>query len=213
MKRNILTIFLASPGDLQEERKIVRETVERVNKVLSRRVAWQIELLGWEDTLSGYSRPQSLINRDVDSCDLFLGVLWRRWGQETGKYSSGFEEEFFRARDRRTSLGKPEIWLFFKTVDEESANDPGEQLKKVLKFRNEQIQRKELLFKEFSGSKKWGELIHDDLTAYVLDLALRQSERETQEQSIMLGQAQDSPAIIETKKGETSESYPPPLCQ
>ncbi len=93
MQRNILTVFLASPGDLQEERNITRLSVERVNKILSRRVGWQIELLRWEDTSPGYSRPQNLINRDVDSCDLFVGILWRRWGQNTGEYSSGFEEE------------------------------------------------------------------------------------------------------------------------
>ena len=142
MQRNILTVFLASPGDLQEERNITRLSVERVNKILSRRVRWQIELLGWEDTLPGYSRPQALINKDVDSCDLFLGILWRRWGQDTGKYSSGFEEEFIRARERRRKTGKPEIWLFFKTIDEESVKDPGDQLKKVLRFKKNQIQLK-----------------------------------------------------------------------
>ncbi len=132
MKKNILTIFLASPSDLKEERNLVRNIVNRVNKVLSRRVEWHIDLLGWEDTLPGYSRPQSLINIDVDACDLFVGILWRRWGQETGEYSSGFEEEFVRAQERRKKTGSPEIWLFFKTIDEENAKDPGEQLKKVL---------------------------------------------------------------------------------
>ena len=75
MQRNILTVFLASPGDLQEERNIARSSVERFNKILSRKIGWQIELLGWEETSPGYSRPQNLINRDVDSCDLFVGLL------------------------------------------------------------------------------------------------------------------------------------------
>ncbi len=211
MQRNILTVFLASPGDLQEERNIARSSVERVNKILSRRVGRQIELLGWEDTLPGYSRPQTLINKDVDSCDLFVGVLWRRWGQDTGKYSSGFEEEFIRARERCRKTVKPEIWLFFKTIDEENVKDPGDQLKKVLKFKKEQIGLKELLFKEFSDSGNWDKLIYDSLLAYVLDLSVSEPQIEIQEQSLVLD---SSKGVKETKEAETDKEkvvYPPAL--
>lgn len=134
MQRNILTVFLASPGDLKEERDIVRKSVERVNKILSRKVGWQIDLLGWEDTLPGYSRPQTLINIYADSYDLFIGVLWRRWGQNTGKYSSGFEEEFIRACDRHKKTGKPEIWLFFKKIDEKKCRGSGSSISKSLEI-------------------------------------------------------------------------------
>lgn len=166
-----MAVFLASPGDLNAERKITREVVERINKVISRRVDWHIELLGWEDTLLGYSRPQDIINKDVDCCSLFLGLLWKRWGQSTGKYTSGFHEEFLRARKRRMNSGIPEIWLFFKTIGSDSLEDPGEQLKNVLKFKKEQIEQKELLFKEFPDPQSWERIIHDQLMAYVLDLA------------------------------------------
>jgi len=211
MQRNVLTVFLASPGDLQEERNITRSSVERFNKILSRKAGWQIELLGWEDTLPGYSRPQALINRDVDSCDLFLGVLWRRWGQDTGKYSSGFEEEFIRARDRRKKTGKPEIWLFFKRIDEESVKDPGDQLKKVLKFKKEQIGLKELLFKEFNDSGNWDKLIYDDMLAYVLDLSASEPQIEIQGQSVVL---ESSKGVKEIKEAEIEAKkviYPPAL--
>jgi len=176
MKRNVLTIFLASPGDLELERNITSEVVERINKVISRRVDWHIELLGWEDTLPGYSRPQDIINRDVDCCDLFLGLLWKRWGQSTGKYTSGFHEEFLRARKRRMSSGAPEIWLFFKTIDSDNMEDPGEQLKKVLKFKKEQIKQKKLLFKEFANTQSWEKVIYDQLMAYVIELSYELQE-------------------------------------
>lgn len=80
MERKIFHIFLASPGDLADERKLVKENVERINKIIGRTINWQIELLGWEDTLPGANRPQELINKDVELCDLFLGILWKRWG-------------------------------------------------------------------------------------------------------------------------------------
>ena len=208
MKRNVLTIFLASPGDLQDERKTVRNTVERANKILSRRIGWHIELLGWEDTLPGYSRPQELINKDVDSCDLFIGVLWKRWGQDSGKFSSGFEEEFIRARDRRTKTGRPEIWLFFKAIDEELKIDPGYQLKKVLKFKDEQIKRKDLLFKDFDNSERWGEIIIDDLISFALDLTKNEPISGSQEQSIALDIAKENKSKTDTKVNKQKKSYP-----
>jgi len=114
MYRSVVKVFLASPGDLNKERSIAKNIVERVNNVFSRQTGYYLDLLGWEDTLPGFSRPQELINKEVDSCDLFIGVLWRRWGQSTGKFSSGFEEEFTRARERRIKTDIPELWLFFK---------------------------------------------------------------------------------------------------
>src|SRR6185369_7787589 len=95
--RNIIIAFIASPGDVADERRVAREVVEELNESL-RAINWQIDLLGWEDTLPGAARPQELINKDVDACDLFIGILWRRWGQPTGEYSSGIEEEFERGR-------------------------------------------------------------------------------------------------------------------
>jgi hypothetical protein len=202
--RRVLNIFLASPSDLQEERRITREIVDRINRVLGRSLGWQIELLGWEDTLPGLSRPQALINKDVDSCDLFLGILWRRWGQPTGKYESGFEEEYTQARGRNEKTRKPEIWLFFKDIDQESLQDPGEQLKKVIKFKSDQIERKELLFKDFSDAQTWRETIHDILTTYIVNLALQESELTTQEQSLISEESKESRSPKEaTSTGET----------
>ena len=169
MKR--LKVFLASPSDLKEERKIVKNVVERVNTTIGRKVDWHIELYGWEDTSPGFSRPQALINKDVDACDLFLGMLWQRWGEPTGEFSSGFEEEFIRACTRRKETDSPEIWLFFKSVEDDRLKDPGEQLSKVIKFKKEQEEKKELLFKEFKDPLDWERLIHDDLSGHLLDLS------------------------------------------
>lgn len=170
MERKILSVFVASPGDLRQEREILKREVERVNKILGKRIGWQIEVLGWEDTLPGFARPQALINKDVTICDLFIGMLWKRWGTDTDKYSSGFEEEFSIAHERRSTSDRPEIWLYFKQVDEELCKDPGEQLQKALAFREEQKQKKELLYKEFPDETAFSMLIHDALSAFLLEL-------------------------------------------
>ena len=170
MERKILSVFVASPSDLSDERKALRDVVGRLNKIYGRRAGWEIELLGWEDTLAGFSRPQSLINKDVENCDLFIGMIWKRWGTSSGEYSSGFEEEFTIARNRRLSGDRPEIWMLFKRVDEEQHEDPGEQLKKTLDFKKKLVESKELLFKEFENLNHFTGIVSDDLSAYVLDL-------------------------------------------
>jgi hypothetical protein len=169
--RHVLTVFLASPSDLGEERRAAFASTVRVNRILGRTIGWQVDLLGWEDTLPGAGRPQGLINRDVDRCHLFVGMLWRRWGQATGEYSSGFEEELERAAERRARPGNaPEIWLFFKEIAAEHIEDPGEQLRLVLQFKERTYSEHRFLAKDFT-SDQWSDLFLEAVLRYVLELA------------------------------------------
>jgi hypothetical protein len=122
--RQVLSVFLASPSDVAEERIIAANVVAELNKIF-RVLGWQIDLHKWEDAAPGFGRPQSKINSAVDACQLFVGLLWERWGQPTGEYSSGFEEEYERARKRRKAEDEPEIWLVFKELSAERLKDPG----------------------------------------------------------------------------------------
>src|SRR5215212_2846996 len=90
----VLRVFVASPNDLNEERIKFREVIEEVNRIKSHPMGVHLEPLGWEDTLPGKGRPQALINHDIEQCDLFVLMLWKRWGRPSGQYSSGTEEEF-----------------------------------------------------------------------------------------------------------------------
>ena len=169
--RNVLNVFLASPRDLTEERRIARDVVNRLNRILGKEIGLQVELLVWEDTLPGAGRPQEIINRDVEICDLFVGLLWRLWGQPTGKFSSGFEEELTIAEERHLDAEAPEIWLFFKDVDEASLEDPGEELRLVQNFRQRQIEDKKYLFKTFKNPENWKNNFEDMLTTYMLKIS------------------------------------------
>jgi hypothetical protein len=170
--RRILNVFLASPNDVVEERAIAEEIVADLNKTIGRRLAWQVDLYKWEDSSPGYGRPQAKINDAVDGCQLFIGLLHERWGQPTGIFSSGFEEEYERARTRRKTEGEPEIWLFFKAVPPERRIDPGPHLAKVLEFRKTQTNLAEVLYKEVKDSPHWRSELQSLLTDYVLSLAL-----------------------------------------
>jgi hypothetical protein len=171
--RCILNVFLASPGGVDEERGVAEEVVNGINRKIGRELGWQIDLYKWEDKTPAFGRPQEIINREmVDTCGLFIGLLWKWWGQQTGKYSSGFEEEFERVKARHKEQGEPEIWLFFKTIDPDSLKDPGPQLVSVLAFREAQIALREVLFKEVGSTEDWRKELYEGLSEYLVKIAL-----------------------------------------
>ena len=131
--RNIVKVFLASPGGLKEERLAAKSVVDEFNKLWADFLGYQIQLVGWEDTVSRVGRPQNVINRDLEQCEYFIGIMGTRWGtppEESGPYTSGFEEEFRTSISRREETGRPEISLLFKNIDQDLLDDPGDELKK-----------------------------------------------------------------------------------
>jgi hypothetical protein len=175
-QRRLIRVFIASPGDLGPERQRAREVADELNSTLGRQFDVEIDLLGWEDTLPGVGRPQALINSDVDNCDLFIGLLWKRWGTPSGEdFSSGFEE-FERVRRRNQRTGQPEIWLAFKHVDPSQLADPGDQLKRVLAFKQAQIAARIVLFKEFKDERDWATQLRGWLMTHIGQLIMGEME-------------------------------------
>ena len=165
-----LRVFLASPSDLKGERETVRETVIEFNECLADEFGCQVKLGGWEDAVASYGRPQYLINKDVERCDLFIGLIWKRWGTPPdgdGHFSSGFHEEYEQFIARREKSNRPEIALYFKDIPSESLEDPGEQLKRVIAFRNTIIAGQKILFQEFSTSSDLKSLVWKRLIEFV----------------------------------------------
>ncbi len=168
--RKIVKVFLASPGDLSDERRTVKAVAEEFNRLWADVLGYQVDLIGWEDTVSVFGRPQAIINRELERCELFIGMMWKRWGtapDDHGTYTSGFEEEFRTSVDRRHRDGRPEISLFFKEVDAELLRDPGPELQRVLKFKQEVVSRRTLYFEEFRDSRDLEAKVRRCLTAYI----------------------------------------------
>ncbi len=169
--RKVVQIFLASPGDLQEERQAAKAAVDVFNKRWADWFGIQVELVGWEDTFKRFGRPQEQINLDLDRCDAFIGMMWRKWGSPPGgPYTSGFEEEFERATNSRKSLGRPEMTLFLKKIDAEFLKDQGPDLKRVLAFRDRVITERFVLFEEFEALREFEEKLTSWITSYVQSL-------------------------------------------
>jgi len=165
-------VFIATPGGLEAERRVFTRVLNNYSTAEAIPRQALFFPVGWEDTLAGVGRPQELINQDLDRCDCFVLILWDRWGTPPGgdpRYTSGTEEEFRRAmehfRDPNHSL--KQIVVLFKQVDPQRLQDPGVQLQRVLAFRAELENSRNLLFSTFSEGTELEERLRGELGAWL----------------------------------------------
>ncbi|MEM9546221.1 MAG: tetratricopeptide repeat protein [Bacteroidota bacterium] len=168
-------IFIASPSGLEEERRAFFDQVNQYNidEAKFRNVIF--EPVGWEATLPGIGRPQSLINEDIRKCDYFILMLHNRWGSSPGENdfnaTSACEEEYKLAwkciKDK--GLDMKQLICLFKAVDEGHLIDPGKQLSKVIEFKRTIEQEKKLLYVTFSSIDEFKNLIRKNLAKWLRD--------------------------------------------
>jgi energy-coupling factor transporter ATP-binding protein EcfA2 len=141
-------IFLASPGDMDAERREVRRFFEEYNRYTAAKLNLQFTVVDWENYSSfGVGRPQELITAQTlekfrDSLTLVIGLMGQRFGSPSGTHESGTEEEFEWALKAHLQTGFPEIKWFFRDLktfqssgEPQQIQDALDQWKKVLAFR------------------------------------------------------------------------------
>jgi len=139
----ILKVFVASPGDVVDERNALAKLIGDINDVLAYLAPEKgltLELVRYEThAYPDFGAPQDVINREIPlDYDIFIGILWKRIGTPTATEPSGTVEEFHRACGRRKSGSLPRIMFYF--CDEPIAVPTAselEQLSQVVKFRSE----------------------------------------------------------------------------
>jgi len=110
-KATVIPVMIASPGDVADEREIIRSIIHDWNDVNAEASAVMLAAIGWEthSTPELGTRPQELINKRVlKNCDLLIGVFWTRLGTPTGKSQSGTVEEI----EEHVAAGKPAMIYF-----------------------------------------------------------------------------------------------------
>ena len=147
-------VFIASPGGLDDERRTIRDEIEKFNRELLHDSGAAFTPEGWESVPGGRRRAQELINEHLERCDYMIMVLWNRWGSPPAQgstYSSGTEEEFALAESLIERADRPmsDILVLFKGVPDSQLQDPGPQLQKVLEFKTRLEDSKEWLYKTF----------------------------------------------------------------
>ena len=134
-----LGVFVASPSDVAEERKILESVIDEINLTLREAHNIHLDLIKWETHL----RPrlgkdaQDVINQQIgDDYDIFLGIMWGHFGSPTENAESGTEEEFNRVFSRwKDSPESVEIMFYFKDAGIPPSKLDPEQLAKVQAFK------------------------------------------------------------------------------
>jgi len=166
----LLKIFIASPGDVKLEREKAREEIIGLQPV-AQKLGYMLEAVGWETHATpGMGRSQELINALVRECDLFSGILWRKFGAPTGEAESGTLEEFNLARERHAKEHAPEIMLYFREVHPDFLSDPGPQLQKVLDFKKQIEDGRLALYQNYRDPEHFAHLFRQHLTEYLAKL-------------------------------------------
>jgi len=107
----VCNIMIASPGDVQSERNIVREVVHEWNATHAESRKAVLLPVGWEThstPLMG-AEPQTIINWQIlEQSDLLIAVFWTRLGTPTASASSGTVEEI----EKHIAAGRPAMIYF-----------------------------------------------------------------------------------------------------
>jgi hypothetical protein len=171
MKIDNYKIFLASPGDTVKERKVVEELVKDLNESIGSRHNFNIQLLKWENNVypAFGSDGQDVINNQIgDDYDIFIGIMWKRFGTPTNRSESGTKEEFERAYQRFKDGDNLNIMFYFNNEPLPQDFDL-EQFSKVKEFKRE-IGGLGGLHWGYENSEKFEKTLRNHLTNCVLDL-------------------------------------------
>lgn len=112
--RQTWRVFVASPGDVKDERSRMPKVIDSLNKTLGQLFPVNIELWRWEtDATPGAGEPQALINVDLDRADVVVVILWNRLGSPTSEGTTGTQSEVLRSLKRWREAGQPQVMIYF----------------------------------------------------------------------------------------------------
>lgn len=163
----IISVFVASPSDVSEERKSLDSIVSELNKTWSKNLNLRLDLIKWEtDTHPGFGDySQDVINTQInDEYDVFLAIFWSKIGTETKSALSGTLEEFDRAYkkylDDRSSI---DIMVYFKDQAISPSKIDLAQMQKIQDLKN-QLGEKGGLYWTFESTDDFESLLRSHLS-------------------------------------------------
>lgn len=159
-------IFIGSPSDVWEERKIIEEVIEEMNEYYEHLDVPKLKLISLKKDVRskiGNFEGQSVIDKQInDKYNVFIGILWKKFGTKTENYDSGTEQEFYIAFEKYEKDPKTmEIMFYFCERNVDFNEIDGEQLALVQKFRKNLGDKG--LYKTYSSIEDFKEMIKNDL--------------------------------------------------
>ena len=177
MKR--LRIFVASPSDVPDERDVVSVVVDELRRIVGDLRQVELEAVRWETHAwpDAGDDAQAVINREIGQYDIFIGVMWRRFGTPTGRAESGTGEEFERAYQAFREFGRPKIMFYFRVTPFYTSDLTDlDQFTKVVAFRKK-LEEAGVLFWQYQSPLEFERFVREHLIRQIFDVTNRSKSR------------------------------------
>lgn len=153
-------VFVAYPSDVSYERDIIEEVITSINRHF-RFIGYEYEFFDWKKSLPGIGHTQKDIEKEIDPCEVFLGLFWKRYG-ELSIYNpliSNTEEEFRYALNLYNLGYNIHIIMYFKELEDDFED---EDIKKIKMLKNEI--KKLGIYAPFKDHEEFKKIVDDHLT-------------------------------------------------
>lgn len=135
MKRGVTNYYylISCPSDVQEELKIIRNTIDEVNMTIGDEHGVNIKCLYWKSNAipAAGDSGQDIINRQLlNKADGVIALFWTKFGTPTAQYGSGTEEEIEKA-----ILQRKNVMLYFSHQPIDPTKIDYKQYARVNKFK------------------------------------------------------------------------------
>ena len=206
-----LRIFIACPDDVSAEKDRLPGIVNRLQTV-AHESGFFLHLLEWRNVVPDMGRAQEIIfsQSEPKSWDIFIGILWQRFGSPSGAlnptdnmpFESGTQEEF----DTAYKLWKKYHWpriLFYRCTRSVNVNLDPEQLSRVQKFVAEFTPQGAHpgVYKAYETIEQFAELAYDHIST-----AIRDAAKETEKVSALKSDLERDLSLIEEQKTAAATS-------
>jgi hypothetical protein len=178
-KVDLLKVFISCPGDVDDERKIVREVCKSISNVTCKVRNIEVKPIDYKENIIPQitgKEAQEIINDQLEkeAYDIYIGIMWHRFGDPLSIGETPTENEFNIALDLYNNSGFPLIQFYFKRSEYEPINDyEKDQVKKVASFKSK-IQDLGL-YKGFQESLKFQESVNEFILLCVEKFQIDQS--------------------------------------
>jgi hypothetical protein len=169
LQATILRVFIASPGDVTEERDILERVIKEINYTWGKSLPIRLEAISWAThTHPDISTdPQAAINEQIaGDYEVFIGILWTRIGTPTGRSISGTIEEFQRAYERHKSdPNSVKVMFYFRTTPISPDKIDPDQISQIQGFRR--ALGEEVLYTTYSTLEEFESFIRSHLSLLI----------------------------------------------
>jgi len=178
---NKIKIFLSCPSDVIKEKKSLIRVINELNRTIGNEKNITLELCQWQThVVPSMGRPQEIINEQMEPYDIYLGIMWKRFGSSTDIYGSGTQEEFERAYKSWKETNHPKIMFYFnKTPYALNNQEEIDQIKHVVEFQYKM--RKLGLYREYNGQEEFENMIREHFILTIMQYGFDMIDQDVSE--------------------------------